>query len=274
MGAQSQRLDWTSQSEVGKTQAEVRGGWVVRRWRRIFKNDTRRWDQIRVHDHSIQITTTPSDLLQRRQTNEALRDISRGTVGLDTEFTSRSPTPEEHMIINMFPAGGAALDRKSDELRRILESPNIKKVGIGLIKDINVVWDDLQTDMKHLVDTGMMTSVEDIFGYTIWKELTTSGWVADNLTDTQIRCRAACRLVAGDAGGAGAGAALDAIASLRLHEVLVDTLDRKGQEIDVIIPFTWYTLNLRMGEAMRLKPAADGSELAWRAAECTSPKRV
>jgi len=42
------------------------------------------------------------------QTNEALRDIVSGTVGFDTEFTTRRPTQEEHLIRDMFPAGGAA----------------------------------------------------------------------------------------------------------------------------------------------------------------------
>jgi len=95
------------------------------------------------------------------------------------------------------------------ELRRVLESRSIKKVGVGLAKDINVLWDDLRSDMKHLVDVGLMaklalaekygkspytnlglnTSVEDILGYTISKELTTSDWAADVLSDEQIRCK-------------------------------------------------------------------------------------
>ncbi|KAJ7123015.1 hypothetical protein C8R44DRAFT_735622 [Mycena epipterygia] len=45
------------------------------------------------------------------------------------------------------------------ELRHILELPNIKKVGVGLIKNINIVWDDLQFNMKHLVDVGMMAKL-------------------------------------------------------------------------------------------------------------------
>ncbi|KAJ7077786.1 ribonuclease H-like domain-containing protein [Mycena epipterygia] len=154
------------------------------------------------------------------------------------------------------------------ELRRILESPNIQKVGVGLIKDINIVWDDLRSDMRHVVDVGMMaklalaerypktaytnlglkTSVEDVLGYTISKELATSNWAADLLTDEQIRY-----------------AALDAIVSLRLHEVLADALER----IETIIPAAWYTFNSRMGEAARLKRAPDGSEIAWRTADCT-----
>jgi ribonuclease D len=87
-------------------------------------------------------------------------------------------------------------------------SPHIKKVGVGLIKDIAVIWDDLRSEMNNLVDSGMMarlaltekyakqaygnlalkTSVEDVLGFTINKDLGQSNWKAVKLSDEQIEC--------------------------------------------------------------------------------------
>ncbi|KAJ7676148.1 hypothetical protein B0H17DRAFT_1140121 [Mycena rosella] len=75
------------------------------------------------------------------------------------------------------------------ELKRILESAEIKKTRGGLTRDITVVWDDLRIEMRNLVDVGMMaklvlaekypkmvygnlalkTSVEDIIGFDLPK---------------------------------------------------------------------------------------------------------
>ncbi|KAJ7733298.1 glycoside hydrolase superfamily [Mycena metata] len=119
------------------------------------------------------------------------------------------------------------------ELRRLLESPHIAKVGVGLIKDLAVIWDDLRMEMKNLVDVGMMarlvtaekhpkiaygnmglkTSVEEILGFELDKEKALSDWAATRLTDEQIEY-----------------AALDAVASLRLHEVLTEAVARKALE--------------------------------------------
>ncbi|KAJ6548896.1 ribonuclease H-like domain-containing protein [Mycena capillaripes] len=261
--------------------------------------------------HTVIYITTES------QANDALRGITDGKVGIDTEFTDRRPTIEEHTIIHTFPPGGI---RKSallgwqivelakyhnfpiawdniglrlvqianddvawvldmwkirafpKELRRILLSDKIKKVGVGLIKDISVLWDDLRTEMRNLTDSGMMarlmlvekypkqaytnlalkTSVEDVLGFTIDKDLGQSDWSASKLSDEQLEY-----------------AALDAIASLKLHDVLVDSLARKSRQIKAQIPEGWYTFNTRMGEPTRTQLAEDGSEIAWKTSDCT-----
>jgi hypothetical protein len=87
-------------------------------------------------------------------------------------------------------------------------SPNIKKVGVGVLKDVSVFWDDLRMEIRNVADSGMMarlmlaekyqkqaytnlslkTSVEDILGFTIDKELSVSDWSTDKLTDEQLEC--------------------------------------------------------------------------------------
>ncbi len=97
-----------------------------------------------------------------------------------------------------------------EELRQILLSEDIKKVGVALINDARVLWHDLRTDTKNLVDVGLMTrlavaenpkitvpyvtlglqtSVEKLLGHTIEKTLGASEWKNDILTDDQLRCK-------------------------------------------------------------------------------------
>ncbi|KAJ7887208.1 hypothetical protein B0H13DRAFT_1888922 [Mycena leptocephala] len=118
------------------------------------------------------------------------------------------------------------------ELRHILMSYLIKKVCVGVLKDISVIWDDLRIVM-NVCDSGMMarlmladkylkhgysnlslkTSVEDILGFTIDKDLALSDWSANKLSDEQITKRGTHITTFADA-------ALDAVASLELSKSL------------------------------------------------------
>ncbi|KAJ7488884.1 ribonuclease H-like domain-containing protein [Mycena latifolia] len=153
------------------------------------------------------------------------------------------------------------------ELRRILLSPDIRKIGVGLSNDILVIWDDLRIDMRNLTDAGLMaklvlaekysktaygnlslkSSVEDVLGYELSKELSNSDWSAKDLTDDQIKY-----------------AGIDAIAALRLYEVLKPQLERKSKAIEQHIPDAWYRFNSKSGEPIRLKQAPDGGDIPWR----------
>ena len=77
------------------------------------------------------------------------------------------------------------------------------------MKDISVIWDNLRSEMKNLVDIGMMAklilnekyskmsygnlplkmSVEDVLCFTINKDLCESNWSADMLSDEQKQCK-------------------------------------------------------------------------------------
>ncbi|KAJ7448107.1 ribonuclease H-like domain-containing protein [Mycena latifolia] len=157
------------------------------------------------------------------------------------------------------------------ELRRILLSPDIKKVGVGLMSDMQVIWDDLRIDMNNLVDVGFMAklalaekypkttygnlslkvSVEEILGFELSKDLTTSGWKG-TISEAQIKY-----------------AGLDALAALRLHEVLEEELARKIIRIEHDIPDGWYSFNSRAGDAFKIKPGYEGADIAWRTSGCT-----
>ncbi|KAJ7925803.1 ribonuclease H-like domain-containing protein [Mycena leptocephala] len=262
-------------------------------------------------DYTVVYITT------ERQANDELRQIQYGAVGIDTEFTERRPTKEEHTILKSIPAGtnkrlallgwqivelathcifpvawdniGLRLIQIAygevvwvldmwkircvpKELRRILLAVKIPKTGVGLLKDISVVWDDLRMEMKNLVDCGMMarlllaekyqkqaygnlslkTSVEDVLGFTIDKDLQQSDWIASKLTDEQLTY-----------------AALDAVASLRLYELLTGRLEDKSKEIEKKIPEGWYTFNTKLGEPTRTTLGPDDSEIIWKHSDCT-----
>ncbi|KAJ6447833.1 ribonuclease H-like domain-containing protein [Mycena vitilis] len=140
------------------------------------------------------------------------------------------------------------------ELRRVLESPNIAKVGVGLNSDILVFWDDMRFEMGNMVDAGMMarlllaekypkgsfnnlalkTCVEDILGNSMDKELSDSNWGASKLSYEQKEY-----------------AAMDAMASLRVYRSVAGPLEEMGMGRGIQIPSAWYTFNTRMGELTR-----------------------
>ncbi|KAJ7622778.1 ribonuclease H-like domain-containing protein [Mycena polygramma] len=158
------------------------------------------------------------------------------------------------------------------ELEHILKSPDIKKVGVGAASDILVFWDDLRTEMKAIVDAGMMaklllaeqypklgygplslkTSMADVLHMNVKKEQTESSWRADELTPEQKEY-----------------AAIDAIASLALYDTLEIELAVKSADLAIDIPSAWYTFNTKCGEPMRVKPAMDGTEVPWKTSDCT-----
>ncbi|KAJ7132426.1 hypothetical protein C8R44DRAFT_731106 [Mycena epipterygia] len=84
------------------------------------------------------------------------------------------------------------------------------------------------------------TSVQDILGYDIEKDLGQSDWVTKILSEDQINY-----------------AVLDAVASLRLYKVLEGALAR-SKEIDAEIPMAWYSFNSKAGEAIHKKLSAEG----------------
>jgi hypothetical protein len=45
------------------------------------------------------------------------------------------------------------------ELLRIFHAVDIPKAGVGVTKDLTIIWDDLRTEMKTLVDVGMMAKL-------------------------------------------------------------------------------------------------------------------
>ncbi|KAJ7821164.1 ribonuclease H-like domain-containing protein [Mycena leptocephala] len=151
------------------------------------------------------------------------------------------------------------------ELRRILTSPHIKKVGVGLVNDIPVIWNDLRSELRCLVDSGLMArlllaeshpvggfqniSMEEcaakILGFRVDKSQQVSDW-AQPLTPEQIQY-----------------AGTDAIVALRLYEKLVVDLEARAVALGRDIPIGWYGFNSRMGEPTRLRRNVAGEEVVW-----------
>ncbi|KAJ7488686.1 ribonuclease H-like domain-containing protein [Mycena galericulata] len=159
-----------------------------------------------------------------------------------------------------------------EELKRILTSQEIAKAGVGMVKDIAAIWEDFRTEMANVVDVGMMgklflckvhsktgydnlsmeTCAEEILGYKMDKSVRVSNWRSHVLTDRQVEY-----------------ASLDAVASLRLHEVLSDGLQRKAEALNTPIPPSWYTFNSRFGDRMKTNRNFWGEEVAWTTKDCT-----
>ncbi|KAJ7656126.1 hypothetical protein DFH06DRAFT_1132605 [Mycena polygramma] len=156
------------------------------------------------------------------------------------------------------------------ELKRILDSPDIVKAGVGVTADIAHVWADLRTNIHNVVDAGCMArlllahkysdnqfgnlslqvSAAEILGYDIDKEERESDWTGD-ITKAQ-------KLYA----------ATDAAVSLRLYERLVPALEQHRRSLGVSILENWYTMNGKYGEPMRKNLTIRGEEATWSVKDC------
>ncbi|KAJ7907075.1 hypothetical protein B0H13DRAFT_1879901 [Mycena leptocephala] len=131
----------------------------------------------------------------------------------------------------------------------------------------------MRMEMRNVADAGMMarlllaekhpkqaysnlsleTSVEEALGFSIEKDLAQSDWSAKQLTRNRLN----------------ANAARDAVASLHLYQILKVRLEDEREEIGTAIPEGWYTFNSRLGDPMRTRLAADGTEVIWKPSDCT-----
>ncbi|KAJ6579189.1 ribonuclease H-like domain-containing protein [Mycena vulgaris] len=230
--------------------------------------------------------------------NDALRPIVDGVVGFDTEFMDRRPTADEIIInevidlvlearrSNPFPFAWDTMGlcivqiaRGRDvwiidirrmkvlpgQLKRVLTSPDIIKVGLGVVNDIPVIWNDLRLDVNNLVDAGMMarlllvekypngayqnlsmdTAAQEILGFRVNKDEQVSDWTG-TLSDAQLRY-----------------AGTDAIVVLRLYEALQPQLRARASQLGRDIPDAWYNFNSRMGEPTRVKRTVHGVVVPW-----------
>ncbi|KAJ7774993.1 ribonuclease H-like domain-containing protein [Mycena metata] len=157
-----------------------------------------------------------------------------------------------------------------EQLRRILTSSCIQKVGIGILNDIVVVWNDLRSELQGLLDAGMMARLllcdrytdgafnnlsladcaADVLGFRVDKGEQVSDWT-QTLTVDQIRY-----------------AGTDAIVALRLYERLVVELEVRATRLGTNIPIGWYGFNSRMGEPTRTKKTIRGEVVPWSTKDC------
>ncbi|KAJ7750575.1 ribonuclease H-like domain-containing protein [Mycena metata] len=157
------------------------------------------------------------------------------------------------------------------ELKRVLTSPHIRKVGVGLVSDVQVIWNDLRTDMTSLVDVGLMArlllaekysaggyqnlsaevTTAEILGYRLDKTQQVSDWT-QKLTPDQAQYAAA-----------------DAAVSLQLYNTLVARLASHGERLGRHIPEGWYTFNSRLGDLTRTKRSIRNEVVPWSPKDCT-----
>ncbi|KAJ7156486.1 ribonuclease H-like domain-containing protein [Mycena crocata] len=245
----------------------------------------------------------PSDftviyITTEHQANDALKYITDGTVGFDTEFTDRRPTREEKLIIDAIPASAIrkyalagwqlvelsnhptfpiAWDNIGLRLVQIYRdgdawSSDIKKSGAGLIKDIAIIWDDIRMEMKNLVDAGMMARLylAEKYPKVAYANLALQSCVEEILGYKFPKELASSNWAKDELSPEQITyAAQDAVACYRLHTLLEPLLAQKSIDVDTAIPSAWYTFNTRYGEPTRIKRGADGNEVIWKQSDCT-----
>ncbi|KAJ7019105.1 ribonuclease H-like domain-containing protein [Mycena alexandri] len=158
------------------------------------------------------------------------------------------------------------------ELRRILESPDIAKAGAGITNDGAVIWEDLRSNMKNLVDVGLMTRLwgvdkhkEEPFGNIALDVAALE--VLDINIDKTYQKNVDWKLEPNKAHLI--YAAIDAAASLRLHEMLASELIQEEQDLGIEIRSSWYTFNSTFGEPMRIRKSIRDAEIPWSSRDCT-----
>ncbi|KAJ7808835.1 ribonuclease H-like domain-containing protein [Mycena leptocephala] len=224
--------------------------------------------------------------------NAALRGITTGFVGLDTEFTDPPIAPNEGAHVmdpwvykklcvvqlaiqgTVFIIAVKAMKGFPDELRHILESPAIAKGGVGFLTDGKVLSDAVDDNLviRNFVDIGLMTKFCNPEGY-LSQDQTSVGLdrcVLDVLglhLDKSGQKTLKWDGVLTDDHKLYAG--LDAQASLEVLTAIAPMIITKAQAIRRPIPIDWYSFDYREGHATRLEKSIHEEYLPWAARFCT-----
>ncbi|KAJ7758267.1 ribonuclease H-like domain-containing protein [Mycena metata] len=158
------------------------------------------------------------------------------------------------------------------ELRRIIESPDITKVGAGIISDGVVIWEDLRSNARNLVDVGLITR---LWGASRHPEEPYSNLALDKASlevldlaiDKTFQTTVNWKMEPNEAHIL--YAAIDAAVALRVHEALAPNMDEEEADTDTTFSRDWYTFNCTFGEAMRMKRSVRGVEIPWSMKDCT-----
>ncbi|KAJ7482515.1 ribonuclease H-like domain-containing protein [Mycena latifolia] len=166
----------TSEEEADKALAAITEGAVgldIEFGKRILYGDEARVDQLPTISQ-----TAKKNARQALQYLEAGREgfsIKGENIGL---YTIQIAQFNIVWILNM-----NRIKAYPKELRRILTSEHITKVGVGILNDAIVVWEDLRTDMQNLADVGHragLVAAKEILHVTIDKSFQkTVDWKAE-----------------------------------------------------------------------------------------------
>ncbi|KAJ7035866.1 ribonuclease H-like domain-containing protein [Mycena alexandri] len=158
------------------------------------------------------------------------------------------------------------------ELRRIIETPEIAKVGAGILSDGGVIWEDLRSNARNLVDVGLMAR---LWGISNHQEEPYSNLALDTamLEVLDIAIDKSFQKVVNWKTEPNKAhilyAAIDAAAALRLHEALAPELEAEDTDPETTFSVDWYTFNCTFGEAMRMKRSVRGAEIPWSTKDCS-----
>ncbi|KAJ7758508.1 ribonuclease H-like domain-containing protein [Mycena maculata] len=210
------------------------------------------------------------------EVNTALAPIVHGRIGFDTEFYDNPDKLNAKILAELTPSGvpwkrvklctvqvaviGAVyvinikkMQAFPAELRRLLASDDVLKVGVGLAADGKVIWDGVAAYVQHFVDVGLMIkyanpelyenkdqnplSLKCCVAQALNKALN-KGPRRDNwnskLTHEQIKY-----------------AALDAQASLQVYDKAVELLEAQAKRLGRPVPEDWYKFDFRAGVPTR-----------------------
>ncbi|KAJ7432325.1 ribonuclease H-like domain-containing protein [Mycena galericulata] len=235
-----------------------------------------------------------------READHALKDIVEGAVGFDSEHADKKipsvniPTvnPDDPDWVNdgidweaavrvcivqiairgsVFVINLKKIRGVPKELRRILESEDILKVGCGFANDGRYLSEDLGVEVKSFVEVGMMVKLSDperyanhdsgglgldvsvmhAFGQTLDKGPRNQLKWDGVITEKHI-------IYAG----------LDAQASLDVFEFATDAIRNKERDMGRSIPKDWYSYHFHNGKPVRMQKSIRQEYLPWSAKVC------
>ncbi|KAJ7099206.1 hypothetical protein C8R44DRAFT_747890 [Mycena epipterygia] len=231
--------------------------------------------------------------------NRELQHIIGGVVGFDTEFTKRTPSRKEQLILNMKTPSSTAkktakailqyLELVSEEgyhvvwentglcmiqisAGRTVWVLNMNRIKVGLLTDVAVVWEDLRIDMQQLVDVGLMAKLWNPEAHPDdgFQNLALDVAAKEILEVTVDKSRQKTtdwKKEPSDEEIIYAG--IDAAVSVRLYDKLALGLNVKESSIGKKIPSTWYTYNMTEGEVTRIENSYRGNVILWTQRDCS-----
>ncbi|KAJ7132002.1 ribonuclease H-like domain-containing protein [Mycena filopes] len=224
------------------------------------------------------------------EANALLSSIISGYIGFDTEYVSLPPSGEELGAIAL--TQGTKLDRLQyhrnrlqnpefaidwdtirfpEQLRRILESSQIAKVGTGFQNDGKVIYYALGCNVRCFREAGSLIRlvhpdawanhggpvsledmVESLFGKKLDKDDQLSDWRVEYFINSkEIQY-----------------AGLDAQASRDVYSALLLPTRYKEQQLNRLISDDWFVFDFVDGEARTISTGPDGSNFPWKFTLC------
>ncbi|KAJ7740546.1 hypothetical protein B0H16DRAFT_1728908 [Mycena metata] len=157
------------------------------------------------------------------------------------------------------------------ELKRVVQSQEVVKAGVGFPIDGKIIFDAVGVDTKNMVDVGLLTKFSNVEEY-LDSDQTPLGLercVQDVLHSKMDKTMQKQRWDGALTDAHKKYAGLDAQASLEVYNAVVRRASAAAMTIPRGIPTDWYSFDCTQGRPTRREKSYEGKDLSWSAKFCT-----